>query len=59
VLDAWIERSSGLPLLDAAALAMMHNASPVPPIPDHYPGSELKLAMPVDYSIGFFERIFR
>ena len=38
---------------------MMHRASPVPPVPDRYKGSELKLAMPVDYSIGFFERLFR
>jgi protein TonB len=59
VLTAWIERSSGIPLLDEAALAMMHRASPVPPIPDRYKGNELKLAMPVDYSIGFFERLFR
>ena len=59
VLTAWIERSSGTPLLDDAALAMMRRASPVPPVPDRYKGSELKLAMPVDYSIGFFERLFR
>jgi protein TonB len=59
VLTAWIERSSGNPLLDEAALAMMHRASPVPPIPDRYKGNELKLAMPIDYSIGFFERLFR
>jgi len=59
VLDAWIVRSSGIPMLDDAALDMMHRASPVPPVPDRYKGSELKLAMPVDYSIGFFERLFR
>jgi protein TonB len=59
VLTAWIERSSGIPLLDEAALAMMHRASPVPPVPDRYKGNELQLAMPVDYSIGFFERLLR
>ncbi|HUZ73633.1 MAG TPA: TonB family protein [Stellaceae bacterium] len=59
VLSAWIVRSSGVPALDAAALELMHRASPVPPVPARYQGSELKLAIPVNYSIGFFDRMFR
>ncbi len=59
VLDAWIERSSGVPELDEAALAMMHRASPVPPLPPRYTGAQLKLDIPVDYSIGFFEKMFQ
>jgi protein TonB len=58
VLDAWIERSSGAPIIDQAALAMLHRASPVPPLPQDYKGDELKLAMPVDYALGFFDRMF-
>ena len=59
VLDAWIERSSGVPALDAATLAMMHRASPVPPVPDRYKGEKLTLSMPIDYRIGMFQRLFR
>lgn len=59
VLDAWIEKSSGSKVLDEAALRMMHEASPVPPVPPSYRGSKLSLAMPVNYSIGFLDRLFR
>jgi protein TonB len=59
VLDAWIVRSSGVAILDRAALAMLHDASPVPPVPARYKGDELTLAMPVDYSIGLLDRLFR
>jgi hypothetical protein len=38
---------------------MLRRASPVPPIPPRYKGAQLKLAMPIDYSIGFFEKLFR
>jgi periplasmic protein TonB len=59
VLKAWIEHSSGIAVIDDSALAMMRAASPVPPVPQHYKGNELKLAMPVNYSIGFFDKLFR
>jgi protein TonB len=59
VLDAWIERSSGVPELDQATLAMLHRASPVPPVPQRYKGKQLKLVMPIDYSIGLFDKLFR
>jgi protein TonB len=58
LLDAQIERSSGFPLIDEAALAMLRDASPVPPVPPGYPGDRLSIAMPVRYSIGFFGRLF-
>lgn len=58
VLDAQIERSSGFPLIDEAALAMLCGASPVPPVPPSYPGDRLSIALPVRYSIGFFGRLF-
>jgi periplasmic protein TonB len=59
VLDAWIEKSSGYPLLDDAALNMIHAASPVPKVPDKYQGETLTLkSMPAKFSIGVFDRIF-
>jgi protein TonB len=59
VLSAPVEKSSGNPLLDQAAVQMLHDASPVPPVPERYKGRELRLTIPVDYSIGLFERLFR
>jgi periplasmic protein TonB len=59
VLDSWIEHSSGIAALDEATLGMLRRASPVPPVPARFKGAELKLAMPIDYQIGFFERLFR
>jgi protein TonB len=58
VLDAQIQRGSGFPLLDQAALDMLHNASPVPALPASYVGDRARLTIPVDFSIGFFDRIF-
>jgi protein TonB len=59
VLDAWIERSTGFPLLDAAILQAVHEASPVPPVPERYRGAELTVSMPYAFSIGTFDRIFQ
>jgi protein TonB len=59
VLAAQVEKSSGSATLDEAAVRMLHDASPVPPVPERYKGRELRLTIPVDYSIGFFERLFR
>jgi len=58
VIDAWIEKSSGYPLLDAAALKMMHDASPIPKVPDKYQGETLTLVMPENFRIGIFDRLF-
>jgi len=59
VLDPKIERSSGNPLLDQAALAMLHDGSPVPPVPQRYWGKDGPIVMPVDFTIGFFDRVLR
>jgi periplasmic protein TonB len=58
VLDAWIEKSSGFPMLDQAALKMIHDASPIPKVPDQYKGDTLTLVMPENYRIGLFDRLF-
>jgi protein TonB len=58
VIDAWIEKSSGYPLLDQAALAMIHAASPIPKVPDRYKGDTLTLVMPENFRIGLFDRLF-
>jgi protein TonB len=58
VTDAWIEKSSGFPLLDQAALAMIHAASPIPKVPDRYQGDTLTLVMPENFRIGLFDRLF-
>jgi len=58
VTDAWIEKSSGFPLLDQAALAMIHAASPIPRVPDRYQGDTLTLVMPENFKIGLFDRLF-
>lgn len=59
VLDAWIEKSSGFPLLDQAALAMIRAASPIPKVPDQYKGDTLTLVMPENFRIGLFDRLFK
>ena len=58
VLEARIERSTGFPLLDDAILKAVHDASPVPPVPDRYRGAELTITMPYDFRIGLFDRVF-
>ena len=58
VTDAWIEKSSGFPALDEAALAMIRAASPIPKVPDRYEGDTLTLVMPENFKIGLFDRLF-
>lgn len=59
VTGAWITRSSGNPLLDQAALAMLHDGSPVPPVPPQYWNRTGPITLPVDFTIGLFDRILR
>lgn len=59
VLDAWIDKTSGYPSLDEATLKMVHDASPLPKVPDAYKGAELKIGIPSNYRPGIFERLFR
>ncbi len=58
VRDARIEHSSGFPLLDQAALQMLHDASPVPPLPQTFHGGRVGIDLPVDFSIGLLDRLF-
>jgi protein TonB len=51
VSGARIVRSSGRRALDRAALQMLRDAAPLPPVPDAIPDSDLKLQVPVDFTI--------
>ncbi|MCC7599080.1 TonB family protein [Janthinobacterium sp. FW305-129] len=51
VLAAAIERSSGSPALDQAALDTLQRAAPLPRIPKERP-DPLELSIPVEFSIG-------
>ena len=59
VLDVWIERSTGFPMLDQAILEAVHEASPLPPVPERYRGTQLTLDMRYDFTIGLLDRVFR
>jgi protein TonB len=58
ILGAEIERSSGFPLIDQATLDMLYRASPVPPVPPHYTGERLSIAIPVRFSIALLDKLF-
>ena len=51
VLDATVQHSSGSPSLDRAALDMLDQASPLPPMPESLPQERLTLAIPIEYSL--------
>jgi len=51
VLAARIQTSSGYPLLDLAALAMLDRVAPLPPMPDSMPRERLHLAVPIEHSL--------
>ncbi len=57
VIKSWIEQSSGNPLLDQAALDMMRDASPAPPVPERYWDKKGPIILPVDFKIGFFDKM--
>lgn len=47
-----LERSSGIPSLDRAALDMIRRANPVPAVPDDYPaGDTFEFLIPVNFSL--------
>jgi protein TonB len=58
VIDPQIEQSSGFPLLDEAAIQMLRDASPVPPLPESYRADRLGIDLPVDYKIGLLQGLF-
>lgn len=51
VLEARLDKGSGHALLDAAALAMVERAAPLPPMPDDLPQNRLEMIVPVQFFI--------
>lgn len=51
VLTAKVAKSSGYPSLDQAALNMLAQANPVPPIPDFMKRDRMSLSIPIEYSL--------
>jgi protein TonB len=49
VLAARLERSSGYPLLDAEALALVRRAQPLPPLPDDMTASTVEVVVPLSF----------
>jgi protein TonB len=58
VLDVTLTASSGCPASDAEALRMVRAASPLPPIPDRFPGEPKTIGLPFDFRPGLLDRIF-
>jgi TonB family protein len=48
ISDASVERSSGLPFVDRAALRAVISSSPLPPLPSEYGGSQLGVHLKFD-----------
>lgn len=48
VMDAWVQRSSGVAGLDEAALATVRRAEPLPSLPSDLPGA-IDLVVPLNY----------
>lgn len=51
LVDARIERSSGWPVIDAAELAAIRRAMPLPPVPNGMPGDPIVLILPMNYGM--------
>lgn len=51
VLAAHISRSAGAEILDEEVMKMIRRANPVPPFPDDFPESEIKLVVPVQFQL--------
>lgn len=51
VTSASLARSSGVGVLDQAAVDMVHRASPFPPIPPGFSGSTLTVSVPVRFDL--------
>lgn len=52
VLRADIAKSSGRPVLDAEALALIQRAQPLPPLPADFPSRTLDAVVPVEFSLN-------
>ncbi len=51
LVDARVERSSGWPIIDAAELAAIRRAMPLPPVPNGMPGDPIVLILPMNYGM--------
>ncbi len=51
ILSGTISRSSGIERLDEAAREIITRASPVPPLPDSYPGETMRVVVPLQYRL--------
>lgn len=51
LVDARVERSSGWPVIDAAELAAIRRAMPLPPVPNGMPGDPIVLILPMNYGM--------
>jgi periplasmic protein TonB len=58
VVDPRVERGSGFPVIDAAALQMLRAASPVPALPATFPEKQIGIHIPVTYSLALLDRVF-
>jgi TonB family protein len=52
VLRSEIARSSGRPVLDNEALALISRAQPLPPLPADFPGPTLDAVVPIEFSLN-------
>ncbi len=51
LLDRSLERSTGQPMLDDAALEMVRRSSPFPAVPSDYSGASFEFVAPVEYRL--------
>lgn len=52
VLGLEIAKSSGRPVLDNEALALIQRAQPLPPLPADFPGPTLDAVVPIEFSLN-------
>ena len=52
VLSAEIAKSSGRPLLDEEALALIRRAQPLPALPADFPTKTLDAVVPIEFSLN-------
>jgi protein TonB len=57
ILSREIRESSGYPRLDGAVLAMLDRASPVPPLPDEFPGEQARVVLPFQFELSLINRV--
>ncbi len=51
ILYSAIDHSSGSQIIDQAALEMVHNSNPLPPVPKDYEGNELEFLLPETFTL--------